>query len=350
MIVRNEAAVIRRCLESVKPFIDHWTICDTGSSDGTQHVVEDALAGIPGELHEVPWVNFGHNRTQSLNLARGQADYHLLIDADMTLNTPADFRSALTADAYLVRYSGPLDYWVERVVSDRHGWEFVGPAHEYIRSGTGTTRARLGGVTVTHHGDGGCQRGKIERYLNLLREGLEKEPDNSRYAFYIAESYRDLGNMAQAMEWYEKRCGMGGWDEEQWYSLYQAARSQHRLGVAWPLVLEAYLRAYAFRPTRIEPLHHVARFYRENEQYQLAYLFSRPALEMPYPDDTLFIEKPVYEYELPLEHARCCRALGRHEEADHTCGLLLGRTDLPEAARAAAREILCRPLMQQAEA
>ena len=36
MIVRNEAPVIRRCLDSVMPIIDSWVIVDTGSTDGTQ--------------------------------------------------------------------------------------------------------------------------------------------------------------------------------------------------------------------------------------------------------------------------------------------------------------------------
>ena len=148
MIVRNEAAVIRRCLESVKPLIDHWVICDTGSTDDTRRIIQETLAGIPGELHDTPWVNFGHNRTIALQLARGKADYHLLIDADMTLDTPADFRAALTEDAYMVRYTGPTDYWVERLVSDRHEWEYVGAAHEYIRARTAATRTKLPGVIL----------------------------------------------------------------------------------------------------------------------------------------------------------------------------------------------------------
>ena len=42
MIVKNEAAVIARCLASVRPLIDSWAIVDTGSSDGTQEIVRDA--------------------------------------------------------------------------------------------------------------------------------------------------------------------------------------------------------------------------------------------------------------------------------------------------------------------
>jgi glycosyltransferase involved in cell wall biosynthesis len=68
MIVRDEALVIDRCLSSVAPFIDYWVIVDTGSTDNTPVLVEKTLAGIPGELHHRPWKNFGHNRTEALEL------------------------------------------------------------------------------------------------------------------------------------------------------------------------------------------------------------------------------------------------------------------------------------------
>ena len=333
MIVKNEASVIRRCLDSVKPFIDCWSICDTGSTDDTPSTIEDTLAGIPGELHEVPWENFGHNRTTALKLARGKADYHLMIDADMTLDTPGDFRAALAEDAYLIRYTGPKDYWVERLVSDRHEWEYVGPAHEYIRSQTANRPVKLADVTVTHHGDESRLREKIERYLALLKRALEEEPDNSRYVFYIAESYRDLDNLAQAIEWYEKRASMGGWDEEVWYSLYQVARLQHRLGLAWPLVLDAYLQAYEFRPTRLEPIYHIAKFYRETEHYALAYLFAGKGIGSQYPDDILFIEKSIYDFELPMEFAVSCQRLGKHDEAIRVNNAIIGAAATPEGIR-----------------
>src|SRR3990167_6567765 len=69
MIVKNEAHVIERCLESVLPLIDSWVILDTGSTDGTQDVIRNFFAqrGIPGELFESPWVNFAHNRNQGLS-------------------------------------------------------------------------------------------------------------------------------------------------------------------------------------------------------------------------------------------------------------------------------------------
>ena len=86
MIVKAEAAVIRRCLASVKPHLDYWVICDTGSTDGTQGIVREFLRDVPGELFEDAWVDFGHNRTLSLTRAKGKADYLLMMNADEVLN------------------------------------------------------------------------------------------------------------------------------------------------------------------------------------------------------------------------------------------------------------------------
>ncbi len=39
MIVKDEAAVIERCLDSVRPLIDYVLIEDTGSTDRTQKII-----------------------------------------------------------------------------------------------------------------------------------------------------------------------------------------------------------------------------------------------------------------------------------------------------------------------
>src|SRR5215510_11814980 len=97
MIVRNEAHVIARALRSVRGIIDYWIVCDTGSTDATIPLVFEALCGIPGELHAHEWVDFGHNRSLAIALARDKADYSLIIDADMIVNVHGDFKSKLRA-------------------------------------------------------------------------------------------------------------------------------------------------------------------------------------------------------------------------------------------------------------
>src|SRR5204862_2757696 len=101
MIVRNEAPVIRRCLDSVRPIIDYWVIVDTGSTDGTQDIIRELYKDIPGELHERPWVDFAHNRTETLNLARERAEYIFVIDADEVIVCEPGFSMPpLAAEAY----------------------------------------------------------------------------------------------------------------------------------------------------------------------------------------------------------------------------------------------------------
>jgi glycosyltransferase involved in cell wall biosynthesis len=77
---------------------------DTGSDDGTQDLIRNHMAalGIPGDLHERPWRNFGDNRTEALTLAHGHGDYIWVIDADDTVLGTPDF-TRLSADIYMLR-------------------------------------------------------------------------------------------------------------------------------------------------------------------------------------------------------------------------------------------------------
>ena len=68
MIVKNEAAILERCLASVAPFVDHYVIADTGSKDGTPDLIRDFFTprGIPGEIVHVPFKNFEQARNAAL--------------------------------------------------------------------------------------------------------------------------------------------------------------------------------------------------------------------------------------------------------------------------------------------
>lgn len=328
MIACNEACVIERALRSVRDILDYWVICDTGSTDATPVIALNTLSGIPGQLHRKPWVNFGANRTEVLQLARPHADYLLIMDADMIANIhDPGFKETLSADAYNIRYEGDVDYSQVMLVSSRHDWRYTGVTHEYLDAETARTWERLAGLSLTHFGDGGMRADKYERDARLLTEALKDNPDDPRTVFYLAQSHYYLGNFAEALAYYQRRVALEGWDEERWYAMYMTGRCRQALGAAWEIALEDYKRAYEARPWRIEPLYEIVRHYREAGDYATGYTCaSNAGLAAPYPaNDLLFIEKLQHEFYFPLELGVCAYGSGLVAEAIDAFNLVLCR-------------------------
>lgn len=334
MIVKNEAHVIERCLGALRDLVNYWVIIDTGSTDGTQAIIRNFMRDVPGELLERPWVNFAHNRTEALEAARQKADYSFIIDADEVLVYEPGFAwPHLDRDSYVMEMlSGGVSYWKPQLVSNRLNWRYKSVLHEYLDCPEARTEGAIKGARILRFTDGARSRDPMtyRKDALVLEQGLLDEPNNDRYRFYLAQSYRDAGELDLAIKHYQKRVEMGGWIEEVWYSLYQVAELKSRLSQPWPTVLEAYLQAFKTKPDRVEPLFKIAMVYQMQREFHLAFLFFRRAIEIAYPlNDRLFVEKGVYEYLLPMEYAVCAYWIGQHGEAIRVNNALLCREGVP---------------------
>ncbi len=350
MIVKNEAPVIRRCLASVLPLVDCWVVADTGSDDGTQDLVREALADRPGALLERPWVDFAHNRNEVLEAARGRADYTFVIDADETLALDPGFaRPALGADSHdcEVVY-GATRYHRKQLVRNALPWRYKGVLHEYLTCPEAKTSAFLPGVrTVVSH-DGARARDPLtyRRDALLLERALLDDPDDARNVFYLAQSYRDAGDLDLAIRHYRRRATMGGWADEVWFSLHQVAVLRERRGDPWPEVMADHLAAFQHSPHRAEPLYHVAMRFQKAREFAAAQIFFRQALRVPTPAPTrLFVWKPLYDYLLEMEYGVSLYYTGDHAEAVAVADRLLARGGMPEpiAAQVARNRDLSLP-------
>ncbi len=336
MIVRDEEAVIERCISSVRGLVDRWVIVDTGSVDDTPALIETALAGVPGTLHHREWRDFGANRTELMQLARGAADYLLLLDADMTLEQRGELPE-LTADAYLLRHAGDLAYWIPRLVRGDRDWRFEAPTHEYLASDDDFTQERLGELLVVHHADGGTREEKLTRDARLLERRLEHQPDDPRSLFYLAQTLADAGETDRAIALYQRRTVVGGWDEEAFYAAFQAGslRSQSD-----PVKgARGLIAAAAMRPTRAEPLLALARLCRVQGWHDSAYAFALRGAAIPFPDgDLLFVHADAYTWSLRFELSIAAYWTGRYAEALRLTDELLAAGTMPWDFEEAARE------------
>jgi len=312
MIVKNETHIIKECFDSLYKFIDYWVICDTGSTDGTQELITEYFKekGIPGELHQHEWQDFATNRTAALKLCDGKGDYAWMIDADDYLVGEMNFPHALNFDGYSVRIKrGNFEWWRNQIFKTGIGWVYEGVLHEYAhcpnKSDLTIAKLDIPGYHVEARTEGGARNKGItptEKYAKdaiVLEKALEKEPLNSRYQFYLAQSYFDSQQWEKSFEAYEKRAKMGGWEEEVYYSLFRMSICAMMLQKPWEQVMNLFLGAYNFRPCRAEPLYHIARIYRMNGYPRIGYLYAKMGLTIPLPKyDILFISQDIYDWQL----------------------------------------------------
>lgn len=359
MIVKNETAVLNRLFRSLKDHIDYWVIVDTGSTDGTQDFIRNwfSQAGIPGELHERPWVNFGHNRQQALELAvaSGQGDWLFFIDADEELHVsnPAAFSQLQAGMNYRIeKRHGDMHYFLPALVNFRDSqWRWRAPVHEYLEQLSGPTQfSTLDGAYIFfHQGEGFRSLGKTaeEKFLgdaHLLEQHLKENPDDCRSQFYLANSYKDAGHLEKAYQAYAKRCSMNGWVEENFLARLQLGRMAISLKKSENLILEHLLDAFDYRPCRAEPLYELARYYRLNNKFGRSMVFASHGSQMPPPDDRLFVVHTVYQWQLLDELGVSAYWAGDYETSKRACEQILDKVKhglaVPEASLARVRENL----------
>ncbi|HQC77762.1 MAG TPA: glycosyltransferase, partial [Mycobacterium sp.] len=320
MIVKNEAHIVHEVLEAVAPYIDCWVVVDTGSTDGTQDVIRSKMAGlgIPGELHERPWRDFGFNRSEALQLAQGKADYIWVMDADDTVVGTLDF-SNLSAGCYLMRIDRVSVYWRPQLFKDGLAWRWEGVIHEYAVCDAPHTAERLEGdyrLLSRSLGARSLDPMTYRKDCEILLAAVQRNPD-TQSVYHLAQTYADIDEFADARYWWERLVEMGAEDEIIYFTMFRLADVMDRQGEPWSVVEDAYLRAWEYRPTRAEALSRIAFHYIECQQYELGYLFAARAAQIPLPEtDTFHVLRDVYEWRAVDEQAVCASwIVGRQAEA-----------------------------------
>jgi len=206
MIVKNESAVLGRCLDSVQGMMDEIIIVDTGSTDDTK-----AIAAIyTDHLMDFEWTDdFAAARNVSFDQAA--MDYIFWMDADDVLQERdrrelLQLKHTLTADVDVVSMPYILErdeagqtvcsIRRDRLVRREKMFRWVGPVHEYLVVAGRQVHscAAVTHLPVRHHGER-----NLGIYTALMKSGRVFTPHD---CFYFANEWYDHGDYEQAIQYY----------------------------------------------------------------------------------------------------------------------------------------------------
>ena len=307
MIVKNESHIVHEVLNASLPFIDTFCILDTGSTDNTVQIIRDFYEskGIDGIVHEGDWKGFGKSRSEVLKLCDGRMDYILMIDADDLIEGPPNVKEFLLKALYLTNPSacnihirrGTVEYERTQLFKAGDGWRYEGVIHEYpTNDKSNNIHIRLPSeIWMTGRTIGArslIEGNKYQRDAETILEALKEEPDNMRYMFYLAQSYRDAGMHPESITWYTKRFEAGGWIEEQYICALNLTRLLGSKEWAW--------KAHELCPQRIESLVSYISLCRSQAKWSRELLsMCLYTARLPKPPGTfLFLEADTYDWKI----------------------------------------------------
>ena len=301
MIIKNEGKIISRLLDSVISIIDCYCICDTGSTDNTVEIISNYFLdkNIDGKIIHEAFRNFEYNRNIALKECIGMSDYILLLDADMTVYLGESFnKSNLTSDYYYL-LQGNEDFYYQnvRLVKNNGQYKYVGVTHEYLDTPCNTSSGLLekDELFIYDLGDGGCKTNKIERDIRLLEDAIGSEPDNSRYYFYLANSYRDGMMYIDAIDKYKKVLELNGWIQEKYCSCLYIGNC-YKVLEDYDLAIRYWLKTIEYDSDRIDAIVETTTYLRENNEHIMVNLLYHKFkyYNKDIPSDKLFLDRTKY--------------------------------------------------------
>jgi len=223
MIVKDEQDNIVRALETVKDAFDVFCINYSGSTDSTLEVGEKWME--ENEKDGIWICPEWNGAADGLNatieyLAEMEVDWVLRIDADsLFTGTLPDFekldQDTDGIDTKILRNDGT--FIASRPWLFKTHCRYKGVRHEGLYC---NQREEQTSFTITHADDSGARPRSPETYADDFQQmggAIPGEYDSmmvKRYAFYMANSARDGGDLFQAAMWFRLRMTMGGYAGE----------------------------------------------------------------------------------------------------------------------------------------
>lgn len=253
MIVKGEQDRIKSCIETNFGLADYFSLAvDAGTNSDETYEMCRTLLGSSDVFRHWWKDDFSEARNSALDhlLARHpDVDYIYWIDSDDVWsdvsisheelrNRLESFNPDSVQNTYIYGTETSEDlpsltyfrtrFW--KCINGKSTRRWYGPAHEvnvtipeFLESQL--IELRWDDVILTHLKDGKEEHrvGRTQRNIKALKHGLTREPENSRYMFYLAREYKDAGQLDDAVNTYKQYLPLSFFDNEKYQAMVDIA-------------------------------------------------------------------------------------------------------------------------------
>lgn len=319
MMVKNESKRILVSLESVKKVVKTVIIYDTGSEDNTIDLIKTFCKNnnLKLLLKQGEFVDFSTSRNVSLDFADEckEANYILLLDGNDELKNGEilieaakhhlddDKKTGFHISQEWLCNNEITKYFNLRFIKNRKNWRYKGSVHEYLENPSPSDNhiVRIDPRVVLFQDrkyDIEKSSARYKKDKELLLKDLEKNPEDCRTLFYLAQTCSCIGETKETFDYYMKRAKLDGFLEEKFQAYLRAGETYQKINPGdTDEAVRIFMKAFEVIE-RAEPLCKISEIYRNKGKWKLSYMFVKMACDLKYPKDSLlFVNKRLYEYD-----------------------------------------------------
>lgn len=321
MIVKNEEAVLERCLNCIKEIVDEIVIIDTGSTDRTKVIAYQYTE----KVYDFEWIDdFSAARNYSFQHATMQ--YVLWLDADDIIDETNQAKFAAikhnldaSTDAVTMLYNLGFDQYGNvtatnrrhRLVRRSNNYRWVGAVHEYLAVWGQVVDSD---IAITHCSEGHDSDRNINIYKKRLKAGEVFAP---RDQYYFANELMDHKQYKPAIKWYQKFLAGGqGWVEDKLGACRNLAQCCAQLGKNSE-AMQYVLQSFLYDQPRAEFCCQMGMYFINEGQINPAIFWFNLATQLKPPAENKGFLNPSFWTWVPhLQLCVCYDRLGQYDLAD----------------------------------